>query len=838
VHRKVLIAAGLSGAVSAALGIAGNIAAGDLPRWASVLRPWIWPLVAFLFLGTVALAVWEYQTVSATASGLLPESGAVPTSRPRELPRDVRSFCGRDDDLRRVRRSARTRGIAIVAGKPGIGKTALAIRTAHSLRDSYPDGQVFVDMQGLRDPATTPREAMLHVLRAFDQADGLGEGDIAARYRSALAGKRVIILLDDAEDAAQVRPLLPPDKRSLALITSRRPLADLTEAPHAVTLKVLDERSALSMLSSLTGDNRVQADPEKSKNLVSQCGALPLALLIAAAQLRRHPRWAVGDLVGRLRDERHRLDELHVADLEVRACIALSYTDLGPDARSWFRWLAVIPGPSFSPEAAAAALGLELAKASLALGELEDAQLVEDPQPTGQQEDRTPRQPRLQRYRFHTLIRIYAEEKLHEEDSAALREALLTRVLADYADRLDRASSAVRGRSVISAIRPALADDQAGSGGQVMKLAPQGQPDESTSPEVAEAQSFQWLRDESDSLVSVVLASGQADPAVSWRLACSFLMSCERMLPAPELSTLSGFAEAAATRLGDPRAVMIARYLRGRAERRSGHLTEAARLLQESARDLVAAEHSQDASDALLLLGRIQRERRDLDQAAAALESAFILRRADNDANGAASVLLEVGVLLKEAGHLEDAARVLRFAIDQITAATEPGTNRTWKAWAHENLGAILKRQGKLDEARAHHEESVATFREVDDLTGQAFACGNLGDLELESGHLEAAKDRYRESLQWFRQARDHRGEALALLRLGLVLLRGRRITRSAQVLMNCLFAALRAGYLGELLHQVRTYRQGNNSTAMTIATPAIERLARTVRDPLPDISR
>jgi tetratricopeptide (TPR) repeat protein len=834
VQRKALIVVGASTVVSATFGIVSNIASSELPHGMELVRLWVWPIAGVLVFATAALSVWDRRLAGLGARYRpLPAGDPETGSVPRELPRDIDCFCGRDEEITEVRHFARSRGIVTICGKPGVGKSALAARAAHSLLNSYPDGQVFVDLRGLRGTPLSSRDAMLHVLRAFDQARGLQEDDIGARYRSVLAGRRAILFLDDAEDDAQVRPLLPPDKRMLVLITSRRPLAALTEAP-VISLESLREPDALAMLSGLAGDQRVQHDIDASKTLVGQCGALPLALRIAAAQLRRHPHWAIGDLRDRLKDERRRLDQLRVGDLEVRACIALSYADLASEEARWFRRLAVIPGRDFSPETAATALGLDPKFAIDALDQLADAQLVEPLAGTGKPRARP-------RFRYHTLIRLFAEEKLGEQETPATRAELLMRVLTGYADQLDRVTSAIRQSSAIGPRQPGLPPGRNKDRWQVPQAtdhaAGQGT-DPRDGPE-AESQSLQWLKDEWDNLMPVVLAAGDADPGTGWRLARSLLLSSEGMRPVPDLRAMARLAEKAAARLGDPDAEMSACYLRGRVELLTDELHAATCSLERSAGYFAAAGRSAEEADVLLSLGQAHRERRNMDEAAHVLARAFTLRWKDKDLAGAVRVANEAAMWLKEQGRFEDAALVLERAICWLTVTADLTTSRSWLAWAHENLGAILKHLDRPQDAFAHHQQSLKAFGELGSLRGQAHAMCNLGDLDLRSNRLREAELWYRQGYQKFREARYRRGESQALGRLAFVLLRTHRPIGCAVTLARCLIVTVRARYLGELLRHFRRFMSANTEPQTEpIANPALSQLVQAIKDAPPGIEQ
>ena len=221
----------------------------------------------------------------------------------------------------------------VVAGPPGIGKSALATQVAHALATRYPDGQLVVSLGGGTGITADPVDVLRRLL------DDLGAGvtgpadldRLVARYRTTLAGRRVLLLLDDARDAAQVRPLLPGAPGCLTLVTSRSPLADLTQAV-TYEVGVLTDADALRLLRNAGAGDRLDAEPHAAAEIVAACGALPLALQVAGARLRKRPAWTLADLAARLRDERARLDELYEGDLDVRASFATAYDDL-PDAR-------------------------------------------------------------------------------------------------------------------------------------------------------------------------------------------------------------------------------------------------------------------------------------------------------------------------------------------------------------------------------------------------------------------------------------------------------------------------------------------------------------------------
>lgn len=305
-----------------------------------------------------------------------PEAARV-TRLPAQLPAAAGSFTGRVGE--RDLLAAMDTGVATIAGMPGIGKTALAVQSAHQLRDRYPHGQLFVDMRGF-SPGTKP-VAAAEALAGFLRALGVPAGDIpedpgerAARYRSTLAGRRMIIVLDNVSDEPQARPLLPGTAGCLTIITSRRQLAGLDDTVP-LRLEVLDRSDAVELFQRLSGST---ADGEVVGEIVDLCGRLPLAIRIASARLRSRRSWTPRTLRDRLADAEHRLSELDAGDRGVAAVLQTSYDDLDPEPRRLLRELGRFPGLRFDRDAAAALLGATEATTETLLDELLDANLLEE----------------------------------------------------------------------------------------------------------------------------------------------------------------------------------------------------------------------------------------------------------------------------------------------------------------------------------------------------------------------------------------------------------------------------------------------------------------------------
>ncbi|KMS74810.1 regulator [Streptomyces viridochromogenes] len=321
--------------------------------------------------------------------------------RPAQLPATVPDFTGRSafvSELSDVLASAEGRVMAVsaLAGIGGVGKTTLAVHVAHQARAAFPDGQLYVDLQGAGPRAAEPETVLGSFLRALGTADSAIPDSLeerAALYRSVLDGRRVLVLLDNAKDAAQVRPLLPGMEGCAALVTSRVRMVDLAGA-HLVDLDVMSPDEALSLFTKIVGEERVASERKAALDVVAACGFLPLAIRIAASRLAARRTWTVSVLAAKLADERRRLDELQAGDLAVKATFELGYGALEPAQARAFRLLGLADGPDISLAAAAAVLDLPAEETEDLLESLVDTSLLESAAPG--------------RYRYHDLVRLYA----------------------------------------------------------------------------------------------------------------------------------------------------------------------------------------------------------------------------------------------------------------------------------------------------------------------------------------------------------------------------------------------------------------------------------------------
>jgi DNA-binding SARP family transcriptional activator len=392
-----------------------------------------------------------------------------PPPMPAQLPADISDFTGRSGQVEQLQEllagTAPADGspgavrVVLVVGPGGQGKTTLAVHAAHLLRGEFPDGQLYATLFGATQ-AADPAEVLARFLRDLGADPAripVDAEERAALYRTRLAGRRVLVVLDDARGIEQVRPLLPGSASCAVLITARYWLPELAGGA-VLDLDVLSEDEARALFTKIVGAQRVDAEPGAVGEVLTACAGLPLAIRIAGARLATRGNWSIRTLAGRLSDERGRLDELRVGNLAVRASFEVSFATLpgpavpgGPAPARAFRLLGLWTGPSVSLPAAAALLGEPEDGVAGALDVLFDAHLLESPEPD--------------RYRFHDLLRVYAADRARTEEAEQDRTAAITRVLTWYLHTVEAAAT------IISAQHARLPLDPLPSGVQPLGFA-------------------------------------------------------------------------------------------------------------------------------------------------------------------------------------------------------------------------------------------------------------------------------------------------------------------------------------------------------------------------------
>ncbi|MFI6339411.1 BTAD domain-containing putative transcriptional regulator [Streptomyces sp. NPDC050535] len=647
-----------------------------------------------------------------------PVAGAVPA----QLPMAVAGFAGRAGELARLdglvdARAARPAAvvISVVSGTAGVGKTALALHWAHRVAGRFPDGQLYVNLRGFDpggsvvDPADAVRE-FLDVLGVPVQRIPAGAEARVSLYRSLLAGKRVLVLLDNARDAEQVRPLLPGTPGCLVVVTSRNQLTPLVVAEGAqpLTLDVLTVAEARELLTARLGTERVTAETIATSEIIGRCARLPLALAIASARASTRPRSPLSGLADELRDGADAaLDAFRGGDpaSDVRAVFSWSYQALNPDAARLFRLLGLHPGPDIAPHAAASLAGLPLRQTSVLLTELAHAHLLTE-QAAG-------------RYSFHDLLRTYAAELVTLYDSEAARHTAVNRMLDHYLHTA-RTGAVLLDEPYFTPVTaiPALPGVTRGE------------------PVTAEGAQLWFAAEHAALLAAVHLAAEAGLDTHTWQLASALTVYFVRCGHWHDQTSAQSAALDAARRIEDPVAEAHALHDLAYGYARSGrchdarpHLRHALRLFEE------AGEQTSQARTHLSLSWLSDREDRPAEALVHALR-ALDLFRATGNPTGQTRVLNEIGWCHARLGHHQ---RALVYC-EQALAAYQEAGERVGESATWDSLGFIHSRLGNHEQAVISYQRSLDLCREFGDRYDEANTLADLGDTHQGSGDSAAAR--------------------------------------------------------------------------------------------------
>lgn len=684
------------------------------------------------------------------------------TGPPRQLPAAAATFVGRTAELAAL--LAAGAPVRVVHGPPGVGKSTLALRLAHALAPAYPDGQLYLDMQGSspRLAELTVSQALGRFLRAMGVPDGhvpADSAEAAARYRSLLSGRRMLIMLDNAVDAAQIRELLPGTGDSAVLVTSRRGLTALDGAYH-LALDVLPHTDAVALLAGVAGLDRIRSRHPATDEIVARCGRLPLAIRIAAARLAARPDWSPADLAHRLADEWHRLDELNTDDLAVRSCFHASYRVLDPAAARTFRLAGLLRVPELSVPAVAALVGEPLSVATAALDRLAEAHLVEPVAGS--------------RYRLHDLLRLYAAECAAAEEPPTERDAALHRALVYYFN------SARRAVYVLSGLERPI-DPDLKEGAELVVLA--NGPDAS-----------RWLASEWTSTLAVadhaveLAGPGRRYPAQLLRATGHYLI---RRAEWREIKRLAHLALAAAhpedltspaialgllvqlymragqwaqaidsmqraiglwQRVDDLDGLATAWNIAGNLARRHGDPEEALRWYQQS---LAAIRQLGNRQIEALVLVNVSIAYTHLGQYREALEylrKCFVLPQWGDTGIRNMVALLQLGRLNAELGELGTALRYLSRALPR---AAELGDSET-ETEALLCRSEVFQRLDRPDRALVDAVRAHEACTNIADRYGQAVAQRQIGKALASMGRMAEASERFRQAKRLFTEHGPH----------------------------------------------------------------------------------
>jgi len=677
--------------------------------------------------------------VLAVRGGAAP--GAFAAAATRALPRDIAAFTGRQAELAQLMGTLADAaaggvvGIHAIDGMAGVGKTAFAVHAAHRLTGTFPDGQFFLPLHA-HTPGQRPVEPA-NALASLLLTAGVTAAAIppglearAGRWRDFVAGKKILLLLDDAAGHEQVRPLLPGTPGSLVLVTSRRRLAALEDAA-VISLDTLPPEEAGALLARLAARPGLRPGDAAVGAITRLCGYLPLAIGMAASQLRHHPAWTAAELTADLAAARDRLGLMHAENMTVAAAFDLSYRDLTEVQQRLFRRLGLIPGPSFDDYAAAALDGTSLDEARRGLDELYDQHLIAEPVPG--------------RYQLHDLLREHARA-LAAADDPGESDAATGRLLDYYAH-----TALAAGRHI-----PTYATATYGP--------PPGDPPPCAPGLSTLTQAADWLETERpnlDAAADYAATCGQHAHAIQIPAAMGDFLRAHGDWN--QAAALHRIALAAARRAGDQRGQALALRQLGILAWLSGNLPAAAISLAEAVTLYGQAGDQHGQAYTLTHLGVVQQQRGDYPAATASRQQALALARGTGDRLGEAVALIH----LSEAQYLTGDYQAATASLNKALALHRALGHRLGEADALGMIGVVQTQTGDYPAATASLEQALAICREFDYRPFQGGILNDLGQVQQRTGDYAAAAASGQQAVQLERDLGYRIGEAQALNSLG-----------------------------------------------------------------------
>ena len=649
------------------------------------------------------------------------------STAPRQLPAPPQHFVGRSVHLAALAALAEApesaRAVAIVAidGSAGIGKTALAVHWAHGVTDRFPDGQLYVNLRGF-DPTGSPMPPAT-AIRGF--LDGLGVPPrrlppdldaLVGLYRSQLSGRRVLVVLDNARDVAQVRPLLPGAPGCMVVVTSRNRLTGLTavEGAHPLTLDLLAAAEARAVLAGRLGSDRVTSDPAAVGVIVTRCARLPLALAVVAASAATRPHLPLSTLAGELRAAGDALDASTIKDdaySDARAVFSWSYRALSLDAGRLFRLFGLHSGADISVVAAAGLAAISASQVRKLLDELADAHLVEEHAPG--------------RFAHHDLLRAYAAELVQQAESHAERHDAVARLLDHY---LHTAYAAER---LLQPERQALRLVAPVAGAAVEQL-------------VDDKAAMDWLSTEYPVLLAAFdLAAAEGFDTHVWQLAWALATFFERRARWHDWADTHNRALGAAQRLADRSAEAYAHRSLARADMRLGRYPDAHTHLRTALQLFVVLRDETGQAHTHHILSDLFARQADYPLALRHSQQAFELYEAVGSRAALARTQNSIGWYRAMLGDYQQALRDCQQALSLLDECGD----RFGQAAAWDSLGYAHQQLGRGDDAVRCYRQAIDLFRAVGARRDEADTWNRLGDTNAAAARHKPARTAWRRAL-------------------------------------------------------------------------------------------
>ncbi|MFD2009950.1 cyclophane-containing RiPP biosynthesis TPR protein HaaT [Streptomyces narbonensis] len=756
--------------------VTNAVSESEWPGWLGWLQRHAWFSFAVLGGALVGLTV----LLAALSESGAPERPADPAPRPEEgaeppgaalvlrsLPRDTTAFTNRTAELEALVRSVQNSQesgealpVHVIDGMPGVGKTTFAVHAGHVLSERFPDGQLFVNLNGHTTgrPPVQATEALASLLAASGvPAQQIPVGDDlgavtearAAMWRSQLAGKKALLILDNAASYRQLEPLLPGGSSCLVLVTSRKRLAAYEEV--VLPVEALPPEHAVDLFVRLSGRSADSLNRAILEQLVALCGYLPLGVSLLAARLRHHPSWSAEDLHTRLVATRDRLGELRAGERAVAATFNLSYQDLTPERQHFFRCLGLYSGTDLDVFSGAALGSVSVAAAREGLDALYDAHLI-DEHPGS-------------RFRLHDLLRDYARGLAGEGGSMEPVQAV-QRVCAYYLAGL------------------AVANVHIGRSGAASPEPRDGASPVETPPIESRTAALRWLEDERANVLACIRrANDLALHELVIHMAAAMAPFLRQAGPWDQAVGLHRTAAEAARHTGNRRALADALAELGVVRRFMAAYPEAVEALNEAVTEYEAVREKRGKADALNQVGIVWYMIADNEASTRAQIDALALYRELGDRLGQANALADLGMVRRQTSRFDAAVEAQSEA---LSIYRELG-DRYGEANSLRDLGIVHCLLGEYGLAAQHHREALDIYRELDDRVHQAYALNELGVVQRLTDDLTGAREAHTQALEYFTELGERFGRANSIRHLGVLDRMDGNVTEAIQLLGDAL---------------------------------------------------